>query len=353
MRVPKYSHHKATDQAYVKLNGKFIYLEKYGTEASRRKYEETIGDWLANGRKASDTEAAHVGITVGALFALYLEYCRDYYQRDGKPTTEYDAHVCLRNKVAAIAILPANQVTPATIDTLRQKWIDDGNCRKYNNKSIGRLVRMFKWGVAKELADVAVWQRLTAVSGLKSGRTKARDCEPIGPADDETFEHACEFMPDDTAAMARIQRLTGCRPGELWIMRPSDIDRSGDVWTYTPPSHKTQHHGKRRTIHIGPKAQRLLLPFLLRPSTDLCFRRESGKTWDRFSYRDAIHLACKSAELPTFNPNQLRHSAGTEVRKRYGLEGAQVALGHANASITEVYAERDNAKAAMIAREIG
>ena len=43
MRVPSYSHHRATGQAYVKLNGKFVYLGTYGTEESRRKGEQVIG----------------------------------------------------------------------------------------------------------------------------------------------------------------------------------------------------------------------------------------------------------------------------------------------------------------------
>ncbi len=46
MRVPKYSHHKPTGQAYVRLNGKFLYLGKYGSDESHRRYEATIGTWL-------------------------------------------------------------------------------------------------------------------------------------------------------------------------------------------------------------------------------------------------------------------------------------------------------------------
>ncbi len=52
-------------------------------------------------------------------------------------------------------------------------------------------------------------------------------------------------------------------------------------------------------------------------------------------------------------PNQLRHAHGTEVRKRFGLEAAQVSLGHANATVTEVYAERNEGLAAVVAAEIG
>jgi integrase len=353
MRVPSYSFHKGTGQAFVKLAGKFVYLGLYGTEESQRKYEQVIGEYLSNGRQGRIEVHEKSDLTVGQLFACYLEHCRDYYQRDGEPTQEYDSHVYLRNKVERIAGLPVNQVTPATIDGLRQKWIKDGNSRKYINKSVGRIVRMYKWGVAKELVGVQVWQRLTAISGLKPGRTKATEPEPIKPADAATFEKACEFMPDEISDMMQIQRLTGARPGEMFIMRPGDIDRSADVWLYKPRSHKTQHHGKSRIIWIGPKAQRLLLPYLLRPATEFCFCRPSGKAWNRGSYRNAIHAACKLAEVDTINPNQLRHSAGTEIRQKFGLDGAQVLLGHSHADTTAIYAEVDNSKGAMIAREIG
>ncbi len=55
----------------------------------------------------------------------------------------------------------------------------------------------------------------------------------------------------------------------------------------------------------------------------------------------------------TWSPNQLRHSFATEVRKRFGLEAAQVMLGHAHADVTQVYAERDLALAVRVAGEVG
>jgi site-specific recombinase XerC len=57
--------------------------------------------------------------------------------------------------------------------------------------------------------------------------------------------------------------------------------------------------------------------------------------------------------LEAWSPNQLRHSAATEIRRRFGLEAAQVALGHSKADVTQVYAERDMTKAAAVMREVG
>src|SRR5690606_39062512 len=53
--------------------------------------------------------------------------------------------------------------------------------------------------------------------------------------------------------------------------RPCDLDRSGDVWSYSPKHHKTEHHGKRRVVYIGPRAQEIVLPYLLRDAEAYCF----------------------------------------------------------------------------------
>jgi hypothetical protein len=45
-------------------------------------------------------------------------------------------------------------------------------------------------------------------------------------------------------------------------MKVQDLNTTGPVWTFTPASHKTEHHGRGRVIYLGPKAQEVLKPFL-------------------------------------------------------------------------------------------
>jgi hypothetical protein len=45
--------------------------------------------------------------------------------------------------------------------------------------------------------------------------------------------------------------------------------------------------------------------------------------------------------------------AATEIRKQFGLEAAQIILGHAQADVTQIYAERDSGLAIRIAKEVG
>jgi integrase len=116
-------------------------------------------------------------------------------------------------------------------------------------------------------------------------------------------------------------------------------------------------------------------------------KRPKRDHYDETSYRNAVYRACDKAFLPPeplaqqpdettpkwlarltpeqkeelrqwqrehrWHPNQLRHTRATEIRRRYGLEAAQVLLGHAKADVTQVYAERDLSLAEHVAGEIG
>jgi integrase len=169
-------------------------------------------------------------------------------------------------------------------------------------------------------------------------------------------------------------------------MRGCDLIPGEAAWTYKPMSHKTTWRGKLREIAIGPKALEVVKAFR-KPDSDayLFDPRESvtehhaareaarksrptpsekakkasalgakhGRRYSRASYRNAILRACKRAGVPPWAPNQLRHTAATAIRARYGLEAAQAVLGHAKADVKQLYAERDTAKAREVMSEAG
>ena len=94
-------------------------------------------------------------------------------------------------------------------------------------------------------------------------------------------------------------------------------------------------------------------------------KRTPGDHYTPRTYLVAIRRGCEAASraahkanpealrVPYWHPNQLRHLHGTEVRRQFGLEAAQVALGHAKADVTQVYAERDLTLAVHVAEQIG
>lgn len=386
-RTPKYRKHKPTGQAVVTLDGRDFYLGKHGTAASRREYDRLIAEWLDNGRRLPSADSDW---SVTELAAAYWRYAKAYYVKDGKPTDEV---ACIKGALRHLRALygptHARDFGPIALKAVRQRMIDDGWSRDFINKQVGRLKRCFKWGVANEHIPAANYQALIALDGLKRGRSQARETAPVMPVPDETVDATLDHLNPVTADLVRFQRLTGCRPGEAYSLRPCDLDRTGEVWFYRPASHKTEHRDRQRTIVIGPRAQAILRPYLLRDAEALCFvppRSRTGR-YGKESYRNAIHRACNAAFPATeplarrdnetlkqwharlsrhelaelkqwqrqhhWNPNQLRHSTGTAIRKRFGLEAVQTVLGHAKADVTQVYAERDLQQAARVMKEVG
>ena len=93
------------------------------------------------------------------------------------------------------------------------------------------------------------------------------------PVSEEHYQAALPRLPNIVHAMVQFQRLTGCRPQEACLVRPCDVDRSGEVWCYQPATHKTEHQGRRRRVYIGPKvafpSRRLLAMAAARDSLGL------------------------------------------------------------------------------------
>jgi integrase len=399
-RVPTYRRHRPSGQAVVTLNGRDIYLGIWNTKASRAEYDRLIGEWLAGGRtlprEGSDLSVAEVILS-------YLQFAKGYYVKNGAPTaTLANIRRVLRTLRITYGHTSATSFGPLALEALQARFVQEGLSRSTVNDFVAIIKRMFRWATAKEMIPPAIHQALSALGGLRKGRTTAREPAPILPVADEVVDATLPHLPLVVADMMRVQRLVGCRPGEVCTMRPCDIDRTGEVWEYRPASHKTEHHGRRRVIFIGPAAQQILLPYLLRDPEGYCFapadserkrkaimranrktpvqpsqqdrrkRRPKHRPGDHYvkdAYNRAICRAVEKANekiaeeagkigvaprlLPRWSPNQLRHSAATEIRRQFGLEAAQVILGHSRADVTQVYAERDFERAKEVMRKIG
>jgi len=386
-RLPKYRKHRASGQAIVTLCGVDHYLGPYGTKVSMLEYDRLIGEWLANGRN-SLLNSRHE-ISVVELSARYWKFAKGYYQKNGQPTGTTDAiKQAVRFLKDWYGPTVASEFGPLALKAVRERMVDDGLSRTYINALVDNVRRMFKWGVGEQLIPAEIYHALATVPGLRRGRTEARETAPVQPVVDSTVEATLPHLPSVVADMVRFQRLTGCWPAEACILRPCDLDRSGDIWTYKPESHKTEHHGRERIVFVGPKVQALLLRYLARDSQAYCFRpcdsekkrraaqhearvtpqscgnsigtnrtrrpkRQAGGRYTTDSYRRAITRACEKHAIEKWSPNRLRHTAATEVRREFGLEAAQVILGHSQANVTQVYAERDLAKGVEVARQIG
>jgi integrase len=71
------------------------------------------------------------------------------------------------------------------------------------------------------------------------------------------------------------------------------------------------------------------------------------------TFQQAVRRACRRAKVPARSVLQVRHTRATEVRERFGVEGAQASLGNARVETAQIYAEKNRELARRIAREIG
>jgi len=345
--VPSYCRQrekKRTDRAYVRINGVKIKLGVYDSPESRTKYTEVL-----KGTTICGTLGAIDNPTVNEMLVGFLNYAADYYgvQVGGELPCYRSVAKLLRKNFGR---LPAKDFGPRALKELREVMIAEGWIRKSINKQVRRCRAIFAWAVGEEVIPATNLAALQAVKGLRAGHTKAIEKPPIEPVPVDVIEDTLAELSPLVADMVRVHLLIGCRPSELLRIQPDLIDRSSSFWVYTPKTHKTAHLGKSRAIAIGPRAQVILQKYLF---GEWCFQTPQGNPYRIDSYRNAILRAARRAGVDDWTPNRLRHNAATTIRAEFGLEAAQVVLGHSKAAITEVYAERDLSKAGEVAMRIG
>ena len=279
---PSLRRHKPSKQGVVTLNGKDHYCGAWPEGQDdppaevQARYDRTVAEWVANGRRPLTTEApaastahsppgdADDGVSLAELILAFFRHAEQHYQReDGTNTSEVSEY---RRTLALLREMygeePVESFGPKKLKAVREAMLRKEWCRGVINQRIGRIVRMFKWGVAEEMAPVEVYRALKAVPGLQKGRTAARETEPVVPVDVAVVERTLPYCTSSVAGAVRFIRYAGCRPGESLRLRLADLDRSTPVWLYRPHQHKTAWRGKRRAIAIGPKAQEVVREYI-------------------------------------------------------------------------------------------
>ena len=394
--VPSYCLHRASGQAVVRINGKDHYLGPHNSPESEERYRRLIAEFLTMGSVSAPSKRGRVGLTVNELLAAFWTELEQTgrYMKNGQETSERGwIRDAVRPLCALFGSTPAAEFGPRRLMELRTWMVERGGrgdrplARSTVNGRIRRVVQVFRWGASMELVPTEVWHGLQTVRGLRRGESaRVRESGRVRAVGWQDVVATLPHLGAQVAAMVELQWLTGMRPGEVCGMRTRDLDMKGEVWIYRPEHHKTEHHGHGCERFLGPRAQLLLQSFLKADAAAYLFspedserernrrRREARKspTWPSHqqrnrgaqptafnqcypvrSYRRAVRRACTKAGVTPWTPNQLRHARATVVRKQFGLEAAQVVLGHATADVTQVYAERDRDLALRVARETG
>jgi integrase len=331
--------------------------------------------------------------------SAYLNYARGYYRKDGKETGEVDAiKAAIKAARQLYGHFPAIEFGPVCLSAVRQTMIDNGMARTTCNAQCGRLRRVYRWAVARELVEPQCLVALSALEPLRRGRCRARETSPVKPVPDQNIDAVMPFLPQVVADILRLQRASGARPAEVCGMRADEIERTANgPWVYRPSRHKTEHLEGRdaKVVFLGAKAKAIVSKYLA--DADACDgylfapasserrreaerrRQRKSKVWESHSnesregrrrkrgikarkfepfysvssYRHALQRACDRAGVENFSPHMVRHTVGTEVRRLYGLEAAQSVLSHRSLAATQVYAERSHELARRVAQDVG
>ncbi|MFO0906315.1 MAG: site-specific integrase [Pirellulales bacterium] len=221
---------------------------------------------------------------------------------------------------------------------------------------------------------VADMVRLQLATGARPGEI----CQ-LRPQDVDRSTEPWLYRPahHKTAHRGKERRIYIGPEGQA-ILSPY-LDRKPHEFCFSPAE---SIQAKRDAAHLR---RRLPLTHGNRPGTNrkVAPRWKPTREYDRTAYTRAIARGCEKAfgmprelrvipgKLPesqkaelrkkaaewraahVWSPNQLRHTRATMLREKFGIEAAQTVLGHSELSVTEMYAERNFAKAAEIMREVG
>jgi len=215
-RTPKLRLHKPTGQALVEIDGQRIYLGRFGQPETTERYHRLIAEWLACGRRlpvpADD-------ITIVELIDRFYVHAKQYYRKpDGTPTSELgNLRLALQPLKDLYGNTRAAEFGPRGFKTVRERMVQAGGARRYINRHMSRVKRLFRWGVAEELVPPGVYEALKAVPGLKRGRTEV----PSISADSASSRNCSRNRL--TTCTPRMSRTVHNEPGSLF----TNSDRTG------------------------------------------------------------------------------------------------------------------------------
>lgn len=401
LRAPRMSRHKKSGQFRVRLSGKDTYLGADPVEAQTR-YRRAVAEWMT--RSCQAPAPSPEDIRVLELATRYTNYAREYYA--ACPDNVDRLKVWLQPLLDLCDTMPAVSLTPRLLKAVRSTMAEGRPAdpatktkarrawtRKYCNQAVQAIVRMYKWAASEGLVPVATWQALTTVEGLRKGFCTAKESGVRHPITQEELDAVRDYLPSPVMAALEIMFLCGARPSEVLNLHPCDINRTADVWHACLERHKCANKGKTRTLRFGPKQQRILQPYLLRPADAYLFspaesakemidRRHAARVTHKSTGNNIgtnrvkkpqvvpgdhyVHTAFRrcvaravdlinrdrteknierkaagETEVPMlrqFCPYEARHAGLTNARKQAGPETAQAVGGHARLNMTEHYA---------------
>ena len=391
-RNPKLS--KLKKYAVVYYHGKIRYLGLHGTPEALTAYNRFCTEIQSN--PTFVLQSGEAGITVQELVVAFLDHAKATLKAPNY--THY--RIVLMDFLQKLYgdDTAANSFSPRCLKLVRSEMIQSHRfCRGIVNEYTRRIVTVFSWGVSEEYVSPNTAAALKAVKPLPIGYPGTFDTAEREDVPDDVVRRTLPFLPPMLAAMIQVQRMTGCRPSEIFNMKAGEIDQKSDpdLWLYRPAHHKTEKKTKRKkVIPLGKPEQELIAPYLegktgreavFPPRTAMRersaakrLRRKSkltpsqiardkaqakkdpkyGEFYDKDSYRRAVTYAIVKAnrhlpdsdKIPHWTPYQIRHTAATMLELEADIEDAQILLDHESLDTTKRYTKKRLEKSKKLAR---
>ena len=365
------------NQAFSWHNGKRIYHGVWGSPEAEKSYKRFLAALIENPVQPPQLDGDSV--LVSELADAFLDSIESRISK-----SEFTLHkYAIGYLVEFYGELAVNEFSPKKLKIVRSQMVKAGTlCRKTINNYIGKIRRMFAWGIEEEVASAGISHALKAVKDLRQGEEGTFDHPEREAVPEWVIAATLPFMPPTVAAIVQIQWLTGMRPSEVLNMRVGDIDQSQDngLWYYSP-KHKTEEYIGKKPIPLGKPEQKLIALYLEgKKTTDSVFspktaqreraaearaNRKSNRTvsqreqdakraeknasrvgdfYDHSGYRRAVKYAIQKGnrhgvKIPHWSPYRLRNSAATHIELEHDLDAAQAQLGHTSANMTKRYSK--------------
>ena len=213
--------------AFVRINGKRVYLGKFGSAEAAQNYARCVAEWAISNTDPVQASLPIGRITIDSLAIAFLDYAQKH---------DNSHYACIRIAVKVLLQLysgtTVDSFTPKCLAAVQHQLTQHIGAkgkpfsRQYCNELIRRIRRMFRWGVAQELVPAAITDALKYIPPLRQGRTTAPESSPRVDVPNEVVDATLPYLLPTVAAMVQVQRWATMRPSEVCRMRVGDIDMS-------------------------------------------------------------------------------------------------------------------------------
>ena len=162
--MPTLRHHKHTHRAVVTIEGRDVYLGRWGSPNAEREYHRVLAEYLSTGRVPQPGSSYHTtngrsGLTVSKLIADFRVYASRTMNAN---TIKGSIDPAMRRLDRTYGHVVVTDFEPPALRTLQQSMLRETSrggrtlSRNYVNRLTSRIKGLFKWGVAEGLVPAGL-----------------------------------------------------------------------------------------------------------------------------------------------------------------------------------------------------